>query len=202
VGRDARSVAAGKGDGGVVKTEGTQMTKSWYVIHTYAGFEGRVKSSIVERANQMGLADRLGQVLVPTEDVVEIKDGKRRTSKRKFFPGYVLVELESPLTEETLQLIKETPKVTGFVGGGAQPIPLTPEEAESLLKQVDAGTAAPREQIRFIKGDNVRIIDGPFMGFNGLVEEVDTDHNRVKVLVSIFGRSTPVELGFLQVERI
>lgn len=186
----------------MVKTEGTQMTKSWYVIHTYAGFEGRVKSSIVERANQMGLADRLGQVLVPTEDVVEIKDGKRRTSKRKFFPGYVLVELESPLTEETLQLIKETPKVTGFVGGGAQPIPLTPEEAESLLKQVDAGTAAPREQIRFIKGDNVRIIDGPFMGFNGLVEEVDTDHNRVKVLVSIFGRSTPVELGFLQVERI
>jgi len=177
-------------------------SKQWYVLHTYAGFEGRVKASLVERANQMGLQDRLGQVLVPTEEVIEIKDGKRRASKRKFFPGYVLVELESPLTDETVQMIKETPKVTGFVGGGTRPVPLTGEEAESLLKQVDTGTAAPREQVRFIKGDNVRIIDGPFMGFNGLVDEVDDVHNRVKVLVSIFGRSTPVELGFMQVERI
>jgi transcriptional antiterminator NusG len=178
------------------------MSKSWYVIHTYAGFEGRVKASIVERANQMGLVEQLGQVLVPTEDVIEIKDGKRRTSKRKFFPGYVLVELESPITDGALQMIKETPKVTGFIGGGIRPLPLTEEEAQSMLKQVDTGTAAPREQIRFIKGDNVRIIDGPFLGFNGLVDEVDQDHSRVKVLVSIFGRSTPVELGFLQVERI
>jgi transcriptional antiterminator NusG len=178
------------------------VNKSWYVIHTYAGFEGRVKTSIVERANQMKLADKLGQILVPTEDVIEIKDGKRRTSKRKFFPGYVLVELETPLSDETLQLIKETPKVTGFVGGGTRPIPLSQEEADSLLKQVDTGTAVPREQIKYIKGDNVRIIDGPFMGFTGLVDDVDTDHNRVKALVSIFGRATPVELGFLQVERI
>jgi len=189
----------------VAQSEGvgeSSVNKNWYVIHTYAGFEGRVKASILERANQMGLVEKLGQVLVPTEDVIEIKDGKRRTSKRKFFPGYVLVELESPLTDETVQMIKETPKVTGFVGGGTRPIPLTSEEAESLLKQVDTGTAAPREQIRFIKGDNVRIIDGPFLGFNGLVDEVDQDHSRVKVLVSIFGRSTPVELGFLQVERL
>lgn len=178
------------------------MNKSWYVVHTYAGFEGRVKTSIVERASQMGLEEKLGQVLVPMEDVIEIKNGKRRTSKRKFFPGYVLVELDTPLTDDLVQLIKETPKVTGFVGGGPKPIPLTADEAESLLKQVDAGTAVPREQIRFVKGDNVRIIDGPFLGFNGLVDEVDGDHNRVKVLVSIFGRSTPVELGFLQVERI
>jgi transcriptional antiterminator NusG len=178
------------------------MTKNWYVIHTYAGFEGRVKVSIQERANQMGLNEKLGQVLVPTEDVIEIKDGKRRTSRRKFFPGYVLVELETPLTDETVQMIKETPKVTGFVGGGTHPIPLSQEEADSLLKQVDSGTAMPREQVSFIKGDNVRIVDGPFLGFNGLVDEVDADHNRVKVLVSIFGRSTPVELGFLQVERI
>lgn len=178
------------------------MNKSWYVLHTYAGFEGRVKASILERANQMGLTDKLGQVLVPTEDVIEIKDGKRRSSKRKFFPGYVLLELETPLADETLQMIKDTPKVTGFVGGGVKPIPLTSDEATSLLKQVDSGTGVPREQVRFIKGDNVRIIDGPFLGFNGLVDEVDTDHNRVKVLVSIFGRSTPVELGFLQVERI
>lgn len=178
------------------------MGKQWYVIHTYAGFEKRVQDSILERANQMGLADHLGKVLVPTEDVIEIKDGKRRTSKRKFFPGYVLVELETPVTDETALMVKETPKVTGFVGGGTRPIPLTPEEADSLLKQVDSGTAVPREQIRFIKGDNVRIIDGPFLGFNGLVDDVDSDHNRVKVMVSIFGRSTPVELGFLQVERI
>lgn len=183
-------------------SRGIGMAKSWYVLHTYAGFEGRVKASLVERANQMGLVEKLGQVLVPTEDVIEIKDGKRRTSRRKFFPGYVLVELETPLTDETVQMIKETPKVTGFVGGGTHPIPLTTDEADSMLKQVDSGTAAPREQVRFIKGDNVRIIDGPFLGFNGLVDEVDTDHNRVKVLVSIFGRSTPVELGFLQVERI
>jgi transcriptional antiterminator NusG len=178
------------------------MNKSWYVIHTYAGFESRVKTSILERANQMGLSEKLGQVLVPTEDVIEIKDGKRRTARRKFFPGYVLVELETPLADDTVQMIKETPKVTGFVGGGARPTPLTSDEAESLLKQVDSGTAMPREQVRFVKGDTVRIIDGPFLGFTGLVDEVDTDHNRVKLLVSIFGRSTPVELGFLQVERI
>jgi len=178
------------------------MAKHWYVNHTYAGFEKRVQDSVVDRATQMGISDQLGQVLVPTEDVIEIKDGKRRTSKRKFFPGYVLVELETPVTDETVMMIRETPKVTGFVGGGIKPIPLTSEEAESLLKQVDSGTAVPREQIRFVKGDNVRIIDGPFLGFNGLVEEVDSVHNRVKVMVSIFGRSTPVELGFLQVERI
>ncbi len=178
------------------------MVKSWYVLHTYAGFEGRVKSSLVERAQQMGLVEQFGQVLVPMEDVIEIKDGKRRTARRKFFPGYVLLELETPVSDDTLQMIKETPKVTGFVGGGIRPIPLSQEEADNLLKQVDASTAAPREQIKFVKGDNVRIVDGPFLGFNGLVDEVDTDHNRVKVLVSIFGRSTPVELGFLQVERI
>jgi transcriptional antiterminator NusG len=178
------------------------MAKNWYVIHTYAGFEGRVKTSLLERANQMALTEKMGQVLVPTEDVIEIKDGKRRTSRRKFFPGYVLVELETPVTDETLQMIKETPKVTGFVGGGAQPTPLTNEEVAELLKQVDAGNAGPREQVKFIKTDNVRIVDGPFLGFNGVVDEVDQDHNRLKVMVSIFGRSTPVELGFLQVERI
>jgi len=176
--------------------------KNWYVIHTYAGFEGRVKTSLIERANQMGLVERVSQVLVPTEAVIEIKDGKRRTVRRKFFPGYVLVELESPLGDETLQMIKETPKVTGFVGGGTVPMPLTPGEVESLLKQIDVGKVEPREQVKFIKGDNVRIIDGPFLGFNGLVDEVDQDHSRLKLMVSIFGRSTPVELGFLQVERI
>ncbi len=177
------------------------MAKNWYVIHTYAGYEGRVRASLGERAVQMGLEEDLGQVLVPTEDVIEIKDGKRRASKRKFFPGYVLIELEAPVRDETVMMIKDTPKVTGFVGGGARPIPLTAEEAESILKQIESGAAAPREQVIFSKGDNVRIIDGPFMGFNGLVDEVDSDHSRVKAMVSIFGRSTPVELAFSQIER-
>ena len=177
------------------------MAKNWYVIHTYAGYEGRVRSSLGERATQVGLQDEMGQVLVPTEDVVEIKEGKRRASKRKFFPGYVLVELESPVKDETIMMIKDTPKVTGFVGGGTRPIPLTSEEADSLLKQIETGESLPRERIIFSKGDNVRIIDGPFMGFNGLIDEVDSDHSRVKALVSIFGRSTPVELAFSQIER-
>ena len=177
------------------------MAKDWYVIHTYAGYEGRVRASLGDRATQVGLQDEMGQVLVPTEDVIEIKDGKRRASKRKFFPGYVLVELESPVKNETIMMIKDTPKVTGFVGGGTRPIPLTSEEADSLLKQIETGESLPRERIIFSKGDNVRIIDGPFMGFNGLIDEVDSDHSRVKALVSIFGRSTPVELAFSQIER-
>ncbi|MCA9471724.1 MAG: transcription termination/antitermination protein NusG [Nitrospirales bacterium] len=177
------------------------MPKNWYVIHTYAGYEGRVKTSIVERANQMGMGDVVGQVLVPTEEVVEFKDGKRRASKRKFFPGYVLLESEGVLSDEAVVMIKETPKVTGFVGGGVRPIPLDPEEAEALLGQLESGMTAPKETVDFEKGDSIRIIDGPFLGFNGLVDEVDSDHSRVKVFVSIFGRSTPVELAFSQVER-
>ncbi len=181
-------------------SENGVMGKNWYVVHTYAGFEGRVKDSILERANQMGLQDKIGQVLVPTEDVIEIKEGKKRTSTRKFFPGYVLVEMD--MSNESWQMIKETPKVTGFVGGGAHPIPLAQEEVETLLKQIDSGTAVPRQKEEFHKGDSVRIIDGPFLGFNGLVDDVDQERSRLKVLVSIFGRGTPVELGFLQVERL
>ena len=177
------------------------MSKNWYVIHTYAGYEGRVRTSILERINQMGLSEALGQVLVPTEDVIEIKDGKRRASKRKFFPGYVLLESEGILSDEAAAMIKDTPKVTGFVGGGIRPVPLEPGEAENLLKQLESGVTTTRERVYFDKGDSVRIIDGPFLGFNGLVDEVDTDHERVKALVSIFGRSTPVELAFSQVER-
>ncbi|UCE63140.1 MAG: transcription termination/antitermination protein NusG [Nitrospirota bacterium] len=177
------------------------MTKNWYVIHTYAGYEGRVRTSILERMNQMGMSEVLGQVLVPTEDVIEIKDGKRRSSKRKFFPGYVLLEAEGPLSDEAVTVIKDTPKVTGFVGGGVRPVPLEPEEAETLLKQLESGVSTTKERVSFNKGDSVRIIDGPFLGFNGLVDEVDPDHSRVKALVSIFGRSTPVELAFSQVER-
>jgi len=178
------------------------MGSHWYVIHTYAGYEGRVRTGIVERANQLGMTDSVIQVLVPTEDVVEFRDGKRRASKRKFFPGYVLLEASGPLGDDVVNMIKETPKVTGFIGGGARPIPLDPEEVSTLLKQLESGVTAPRELANFSKGDNVRIVDGPFLGFNGLVDEVDQDHARVKALVSIFGRSTPVELAFSQVERV
>jgi transcription termination/antitermination protein NusG len=176
------------------------MTKNWYVIHTYSGFEGRVKTTIEEQASTLGLEEKISKVLVPTEEVIEIKDGKKRVSTKKFFPGYVLIEME--MTDETLQLIKNTPKVTGFLGGAAKPAPLSESEVDTLLKQLDAGTAAPREKMQFQKADSVRIIDGPFLGFNGVVDEVHADQNKVKVLVSIFGRSTPVELGFLQVERL
>ena len=178
------------------------MAAKWYVLHVYSGFENKVAQSIREQAEQHAMTDKIQEVLVPMEEVVEVRRGAKVNAERKFFPGYVLVELESPLGDETLQMIKETPKVTGFVGGGTVPTPLTNEEVESLLKQVDAGQAEPREQVKFIKSDNVRIIDGPFLGFNGVVDEVDQDHSRLKVMVSIFGRSTPVELGFLQVERI
>jgi len=178
------------------------MAKNWYVIHTYAGYEGRVRTALVERATQMGLKEEFGQVLVPTEDVIEIKNGKRRASKRKFFPGYVLVELQDPIKDETVTMIKETPKVTGFVGGGeTKPIPLPREEADSLLKQIELGVSFPRERVFFSKGDNVRIVDGPFMGFNGSIDEVDDEHGRAKVLVGILGRSTSVELAFAQIER-
>ncbi len=178
------------------------MAKNWYVIHTYAGYEGRVRTSLVERATQMGLQEEFGQVLVPTEDVIEIKDGKRRASKRKFFPGYVLVELEDPLQDATVMMIKETSKVTGFIGGeGTKPMPLPREEADALLKQIESGVSLPRERVFFSKGDNVRIVDGPFMGFNGVIDEVDDEHSRAKVLVSILGRATPVELVFAQIER-
>jgi len=180
--------------------EATVKTKNWYVVHTYAGFEGRVKTSILERAKETGLHEAIGQVLVPTEDVIEIKEGKKRTSTRKFFPGYVLVEMD--MSNDAWQMIKKTPKVTGFVGGGTEPIPLTQEEVDTLLKQIDTGAAMPRQKEEYHKGDNVRIIDGPFLGFNGQVDDVDQERGRLKVLVSIFGRGTPVELGFLQVERL
>ena len=176
------------------------MAKQWYIVHTFSGYEQKAKAALEERIRALGKQDFFGEILVPVEKVVELVKGKKKTSSRKFFPGYILVQME--LNDDTWHVVKETPKVTGFVGGGAQPTPLTNEEVAELLKQVDAGSAGPREQVKFIKTDNVRIVDGPFLGFNGVVDEVDQDHNRLKVMVSIFGRSTPVELGFLQVERI
>jgi transcriptional antiterminator NusG len=180
-------------------TESFGMAKQWYVVHTYSGFEKKVEASIKERAKALGLEDQIARVLVPTEDVVELRRGKKRVSSRKFFPGYVLVELE--MDDVTWHLIKETPKVTGFVGGDTAPAPLTDEEVGALLKQVETGAAAPRMKILYHRGDTVRIADGPFTNFSGVVEEVNVDQKRLKVMVSIFGRQTPVELEFLQVEK-
>lgn len=176
------------------------MEKNWYVIHTYSGYEGRVKASLEERIKALGLEDKVGKVLIPTEEVVEIKEGKKRVSTKKFFPGYVLVEMS--MDDELQQLVKSTPKVTGFLGGDLTPSPLSQHEVEVLLKQIDEGVGKPREKMQFEKGDNVRITDGPFLGFNGVIDEVNPDQSKVKVLVSIFGRSTPVELSFLQIEKV
>ncbi|MBI1821979.1 MAG: transcription termination/antitermination protein NusG [Nitrospirae bacterium] len=176
------------------------MGKNWYVIHTYSGFEGKVKTSLEERIQTAGLSEKFGKIMVPTEEVVEIKEGKKRVSNRKFFPGYVLIEMD--INDETWQLVKSTPKVTGFVGGGEKPVPLSEKEVGTLQSQMDSGTAQPRSKVQFQKGENIRIIDGPFIGFNGSVEEVHLDHSKLKVFVSIFGRPTPVELGFLQVEKM
>jgi len=175
------------------------MSKEWYVVHTYSGFEGKVKSSIEERARTSGLQEKVGQILVPTEDVVELRNGKKRTSTRKFFPGYILVEMD--LEDSTWHLIKETPKVTGFVGDKQKPSPITAEEVGLIRTQMDEGTAPAKREAAYNRGDTVRIVDGPFVSFTGTVEEVNLDHGKLKVMVSIFGRATPVELDFLQVEK-
>ena len=175
------------------------MAKAWYVVHTYSGFESKVKSSIEERAKAQGLQDKISQILVPTEDVVELRNGKKRTSTRKFFPGYILIEMD--LDDATWHLVKETPKVTGFVGDKQKPSPITEEEVGLVRTQMDEGTAPAKREAAYSKGDGVRIIDGPFVSFTGTVEEVNLDQGKLKVMVSIFGRATPVELDFLQVEK-
>jgi len=175
------------------------MAKEWYVVHTYSGFEGKVKSSIEERARSLGLQDKISQILIPTEDVVELRNGKKRTSTRKFFPGYILVEME--LDDATWHLVKDTPKVTGFVGDKQKPSPITEEEVGLIRTQMDVGTTPAKREAIYARGDSVRIIDGPFMSFTGTVEDVNLDQGKLKVMVSIFGRATPVELDFLQVEK-
>jgi transcriptional antiterminator NusG len=176
------------------------MTKQWYVVHTYSGFENKVKANIEERIGSLGMKDNFGQILIPTENVVELKEGKKKVAVKKVFPGYILVEME--MSDETWTLVKNIPKVTGFVGGSSTPSPLTEKEVESIIQQMDASVAAPRSRVQFSRGDAVRIVAEPFLGFNGVVDDVDPDHGKVKVLVSIFGRATPVELDFLQVEKL
>ena len=174
--------------------------KRWYIIHAYSGYEKQVMRSLNDRIQRSAVADSFGEVLVPTEEVVEMKDGKKRKSERKFFPGYVLVEME--MNDETWHMVKETPKVLGFIGGKAdKPAPITQKEVDTIMRRVEEGAEKPRPKILFDAGEIVRVTDGPFKDFNGVVEEVNYEKSRLLVAVQIFGRSTPVELEFYQVEK-
>ncbi|MBV2122135.1 MAG: transcription termination/antitermination protein NusG [Candidatus Thiodiazotropha taylori] len=176
------------------------MTMRWYVVHAYSGFESQVQRSLKERVERYGMQDKFGEILVPTEEVVEMRAGQQRKSERKFFPGYVLVQME--MTDETWHLVKDVPKVMGFIGGtGDRPAPISEKEANAILQRVQEGVEKPRPKILFEPGEVVRVIDGPFNDFTGVVEEVDYDKSRLKVSVLIFGRSTPVDLEFGQVEK-
>lgn len=172
----------------------------WYVIHTYSGFENKVKQSIEQRVAALGMGEAVSQVMIPTETVVELKKGKRREASRKFFPGYVLVRMD--MTDDLWYLIKNTPKVTGFVGPGVRPTPIPEDQVKAIIQQVVSGAERPKHKVLFSRGESVRVVDGPFSNFTGVVDEVKPDKGRLKVMVSIFGRPTPVDLEFLQVERV
>ena len=176
------------------------MAKNWYVVHVYSGFEKKIAQQITEQAAQKGLADQFEAVLVPSENVVEVKRGRKINSEHKFFPGYVLVKMD--LTDDAWHLVKNTPKVTGFLGSKTKPSPISDAEADRILKQSQEGVDRPRPAVLYEIGEQVRVADGPFTSFNGVVEEVDEEKGRVKVSVSIFGRSTPVELEYSQVEKV
>ena len=176
------------------------MSLHWYVVHAYSGYETHVMRSLKERINRSGLQDKFGQVLVPTEEVVEMREGQKRKSERKFFPGYVLVQME--MDDDTWHLVKECPRVLGFIGGTtAQPAPITDAEADQILQRVEDSSDKPKPKVLFEPGEVVRVTDGPFTDFNGVVEEVNYEKSRLRVAVLIFGRSTPVELEFSQVEK-
>jgi len=176
------------------------LAKQWYIVHTYSGFEERVKENLRQRIEALGVADKFGDIRVPTETLVEMRGGKRRQIERKFFPGYILIEME--MTDETWHVVKNTPKVTGFVGSAKNPTPLTEEEVNQILHQVVSTKEKPKPKHVFEKGEHVRINDGPFSNFTGVVDEINLDKSTLRVLVTIFGRATPVELEFLQVQKL
>jgi len=180
--------------------EKAATAKQWYIVHTYSGFEGKVKESLRQRAEAMGMAEVIDEILIPTEEVVEVRDGKKTKSTRKFFPGYVLVRME--MSDEAWHVVKNTPRVTGFVGTGNKPVPLSDEEVDRIIKQVSVAAKKPKPKLEYRIGETVKIMDGPFSNFTGQVEEINEDRSTLKVMVTIFGRATPVELGFLQVERV
>ena len=174
--------------------------KQWYIVHTYSGFEAKVKESLRQRVDAMGMGESIEDILIPTEEVVEIRDGKKTRSTRKFFPGYVLVKME--MSDAAWHVVKNTPKVTGFVGTGNKPVPLSDAEVDRIVHQVSTTVDKPKPKLEFRTGESVRIVDGPFSNFTGHVEEINEDRSTLKVMVTIFGRSTPVELEFQQVEKI
>jgi len=176
------------------------VAQRWYVIHAYSGFEAQVKRSLEDRIKRAGMEDLFGEILVPTEEVVEMRGGQQRKSERKFFPGYVLVHME--MTDDTWHLVKDVPKVMGFIGGtGDRPAPIPDKQADAILQRVQEGVEKPRPKVLYEPGEVVRVVDGPFTDFNGVVEEVDYEKSRLKVSVLIFGRSTPVDLEFGQIEK-
>ena len=177
------------------------MAKKWYVVHAYSGFEKNVQKTLKERIEREGMQDYFGQILVPVEEVVDIKNGKRTLSERKFFPGYVLAEME--MTDDSWHLVKSTPRVTGFIGGTAnRPLPITQREVDAIMQQIHTGGEKPKPKVQFEVGQRIRVNEGPFADFNGVVDEVNYERNKLKVSVQIFGRETPVELDFMQVEKV
>ena len=175
-------------------------SKQWFVVHTYSGFENKVKEAIESRAKIFGMSERITRVLVPTEKVVEVRNKQKRETEQKFFPGYVLVEME--LTDDTWHLVRSTPKVTGFVGSGNKPVALSPEAVDEIMRNMEAGAEKPKPKSVFQRGDKVRVIDGPFVNFQGVVDDMNPERGRMKVVVPVFGRPTSVELEYYQVERI
>lgn len=175
------------------------MGKKWYGVHTYSGYENKVKANLEERIRSLGAEEWFGEVLIPSETVVELRKGERKTSQRKFFPGYILVQME--LNSETWHIVKDTPKVTGFVGGANNPPAIPDEEVAKITSRMEEGVDRPKPKVEFEAGETVRVVDGPFLNFTGVVEDVKPDKGKLKVMVSIFGRTTPVELEFIQVEK-